>query len=112
MKWQKNTGAMPCEGEREVKVRFRGGSESIGQAKFWAWYIREASHDIVYYCLPEYVPFDYAEPKVWTVENEGGQPYLYKNKRFYAVFSSALTESEVKVVEAALNAMDGRNGTV
>ena len=68
MKWQKNTGVMPCEGDRYVKVKHRDGRYSGPiRACSCMWYDDGAVHRITHYCILEVPPFDYEEPKVWQL---------------------------------------------
>jgi hypothetical protein len=81
MKWQKNTGVMPCEAEKIVAVR--------------------------HYCILDVPPFDYVEPKVWTV---GESPcvdigiVLKNGERHFSISPSMETQ---RIVDA-LNAWEER----
>lgn len=52
MKWQKNTGVMPCEGEKVVLVRLRNGEYRCAKASDWRWGMPEYGEWIItHYCL-------------------------------------------------------------
>jgi hypothetical protein len=68
--------------------------------------------DITHYCILETPPFDYVEPKVWTVEEVGTAAHLkaMKNGRCeFTVYSSSRAYRQF--IEDALNEKEERNAT-
>jgi len=109
MKWQKNTGVMPCKEEQQVKVRLRCGEDSVGKARLFRWQNFDSPRDITHYVIGEVVfpDFDYVEPKVWTVEPfepEDVAKY-YKNGEYQFSASPVLLAQHIA---DALNAMEER----
>ena len=119
MKWQKNTGVMPCGDDLDVKVRFRNGEELAGSAYIFEWShsLSDPNLDITHYCIGEvtFPDFDYVEPKVWTVEpdirNAEYKVFRYGVKAFSIDYANAraIGIKEDALIDA-LNAMEERNG--
>ena len=113
MKWQKNTGVMPCEGETYVEIRYSTGQEWIGKARCQEWDLREEEH-VTHWCIAERVPFDYVEPKVWTVEFGGNGNWIDVNKNgtnIYQILRKDRAFHAIDYLIDALYAWEERNGT-
>jgi len=114
MKWQKNTGVMPCDGDFDVKVRFRDGKELAGSAYIFEWShsLSDPNLDITHYCIGEvtFPAFDYVEPKVWTVElDDPSDAHFSQHGEFrFSIIND--TYRMWQEVLTALNAMEERNG--
>jgi hypothetical protein len=113
MKWQKNSGVMPCEGR--VKVRFKDGSYDIDDGYRYDWDTDLPNNvTITHYCIGEvtYPPFDYVEPKVWTVHAKVDALAINKHGvTIYNVARNSGSRAAIDYLIDALNAMEERNGT-
>jgi len=114
MNWQKNTGVMPCDGDQLVMVRLISGRIRCGDARDWGWGRTEfCEYVVTHYCL-EPPPFDYVEPKVWTVEDDKSNEQLHIQKHgetVYSVEKTMQTCFAMQILLETLNAMEERNGT-
>jgi len=112
MKWQKNTGVMPCKEEQQVKVRLRCGEDSVGKARLFRWQNFDSPRDITHYVIGEvtFPDFDYVEPKVWTVElDDPSDAHFSQHGEFrFSIIND--TYRMWQEVLTALNAMEERNG--
>jgi hypothetical protein len=115
MKWQKNTGVMPCDLRSVVAITYDDKLHSVAIANDVRWEIVDSLTNIEYYCIIGDMPnFDYVEPKVWTVQYEGSG--LWKIYRLgvprFAVHVLEDDDNSRGLILDALNAMEERNGTV
>ena len=65
MKWQKNTGVMPCDRHQLVKVAKKSGTFSNGRAEVFDWRIG-VDDEITAYTYAEFAPYDYVGQETWT----------------------------------------------
>jgi hypothetical protein len=115
MKWQKNTGVMPCDFRAAVAILYDDRLHTVAIANDVRWEIVDGLTNIEYYCvIGDMPPFDYVEPKVWTVDYNATGGILIK-KLGYTVFDIARNSGSLAASDYlldALNAMEERNGTV
>ena len=112
MNWQKNTGVMPCDENAYVEVKTAEGTLIIGKARNFYWDTKPQQL-ITHYCIIEHVPFDYVEPKVWTVEDDDRtRTHVFKRNGVATLRVENLGWGYVSELLDALNAMEERNGTI
>jgi len=111
MKWQKNTGVMPCGKYETVSTRDINGAVRLFKyrAELVNW--KETNLNRTYYIhqvdgVPEN---DYVEPKVWTVESMGSGDFIIR-KNGKTVYRIAYVHHNhtINELEDALNAMEER----
>ena len=116
MKWQKNTGVMPCEGNTYVEYCYdEGGVTFLAKAYNLSWSLDDGM-PVTHWCIAERVPFDYVEPKVWRLRGarcKVGGPISHEIE---CNDGEIITVSNAKMGRAgaiikALNAWEERNGT-
>lgn len=112
MKWQKNTGVMPCDPEMYLELRYSTGGEWIGRARCQEWDLREEEH-VTHWCIAERVPFDYVEPKVWTTSYDavtGLHTLSHNGEVVYSLSHNQVTMHANEAIRDHLNAWEERNG--
>jgi hypothetical protein len=110
MKWQKNTGVMPTLDNPLVEVIHVSGAHRAGTSMAQDWSLH-ANDPIMYWCRIVSPPFDYVEPKVWTVEvDDFGTAVLRNGKKLFRITYVHAEYSEDYLIDA-LNAMEERYGT-
>jgi hypothetical protein len=114
MNWQKNTGVMPCHPEQQVAVNRQDGVIATSKAGslFWGPYRYHKGENITHYCILEVPPpFDYVEPKVWTVKPRRiNFIALHKRGEYQGMLHDISLDVTNKILDA-LNQMEERNGT-
>jgi len=113
MKWQKNTGVMPCDFRGVVAIMYDDELHSVAIANDVRWEIVDGLTNIEYYCIiGDMPPFDYVEPKVWTVEDAyAANTYrILKNGSPAYVYMVLCERHHIDHLADALNAMEERNG--
>jgi hypothetical protein len=114
MKWQKNTGVMPCEDNTYVEVKTADGTLIIGRAISFYWDTKPQQL-ITHYCIIDRVPFDYVEPKVWTTSYDartGLHTLFHNGEVVYSLSHNQVTMHANEAIRDHLDAWEERNGTV
>lgn len=116
MKWQKNTGVMPCSPGEIVSTRHKDGGLQLHKcrASSVAWDLTDSNHTYYIHKVDDAPEYDYVEPKVWTVGPhplEGGIRSVLKNGEYQFGVTWGRDEHRLDYLIDALNAMEERNET-